>query len=139
MFTQSDGLYIRPEKVLTASCWQEYLDDWVYGNWFDNQHLILTEVPDCKALIHSAVADHNSVVTKVPLKVQEAASHTRKILNFRDADWERLSSDIAESDWNFLHGSHPSQDAQMMTEKLLCIAEGSIPKKSVTVRKSTHP
>ena len=27
----------------------------------------------------------------------------------------------------------------MMTEKLLCIAEGSIPKKQVNVRKSTHP
>ena len=60
-------------------------------------------------------------------------------MNFRDADWERLSSDIAESDWNFLHGSQPSQGAQMMTEKLLCIVEGRIPKKSVTVRKSTHP
>ena len=97
MFTRSDGLHIRLERALRASCWQEYFDDWSYGNWFDNQHLILTDVPDCKASIHSAVADHNSVVTKVSLKVPEAASHTRKMLNFRDADWEGLRIEIAES------------------------------------------
>ena len=139
MFTRSDGLYIRPEKVLRASCWQEYFDDWAYGNWFDNQHLMLTDVPDCKASVHSVVADHKSVVTTISFKVPETVSHTREMWNFRDADLETLSSEIVESDWNFLHGSQPSQGAHLVTEKLLCIAEGSIPKKSVTVRKSTHP
>ena len=101
--------------------------------------IVLTDVPDCKASTHAAVADHKSVVTTVSFKVPETASHTREMLDFRDADWERLNTEIAEADWNFLRDSQPSKGAQMLTEKLLCIAERSIPKKQVSVKKSTHP
>ena len=38
--------------------------------------VVLTDVPNCKASLHSAVADHNSVVTTVNFKVPETASHT---------------------------------------------------------------
>ena len=41
--------------------------------------LILTDVPDCNASIHSAVADHKSVVLTVSFKVPETASHTREM------------------------------------------------------------
>ena len=58
---------------------------------------------------------------------------------FRDADWDKLNSDIAESDWTFLQSTQPSQGASMLTEKLLHIAEETIPKKTVTVHKSKHP
>ena len=101
--------------------------------------IVPTDVPDCKASTHAAVADHKSVVTTVSFKVPETASHTREMLNFRDADWERLNTEIAEADWNFLRDSQPSKGAEMLTEKLLCIAERSIPKKQVSVKKSTHP
>ena len=58
----------------------------------------LTGVPDCKAFSYSAVADHRSVVPKIFFKVTETVSHTREMWNFRIADWERLSNEIAESD-----------------------------------------
>ena len=63
--------------------------------------VVFTDVPHCKASPHSAVADHKNVVTKVASKVSETASHTMKMLQFRDADWDKLTSDIAESDWTF--------------------------------------
>ena len=41
--------------------------------------VVLTDVPDCKASPHSAVADHKSVVTTVAFKVPETASHTGNV------------------------------------------------------------
>jgi hypothetical protein len=79
-----------------------------------------------------------SRLTKVAFKVPETASHTREMWQFHDADWDMLASEIAEADWSFLQSTQPSQAAHMMTEKLLHMAKESIPKKMVTVKKSTH-
>ena len=59
--------------------------------------------------------------------------------HFSEADWERVASDIEEANWEFLSSTFPSEGAQRLTEELLRIAEESIPKRSVTIRKSTHP
>ena len=47
----------------------------------------LTDVSDCKATPHSAVADHKSVVTTVAFKTPETLSHKGEMWQFRDVDW----------------------------------------------------
>ena len=101
--------------------------------------LVLTDVPECTAKPGAAVADHKSVLTQVKFRIPETASHQREVLHFREADWEKMMSNIEEEDWEFLSSMFPSEGAQRLTEQLLRIAEENIPKRSVTIRKSTHP
>ena len=101
--------------------------------------LVLTDVTDCTAKTVAAVADHRGVLTTVKFKVPETASHQREVWHFQEADWERLASEIEDADWNFLSLTPPSEGARLLTEKLLHIAEDNIPKRCVSIKKTTHP
>ena len=101
--------------------------------------LVITDVTDCTAKTVAAVADHRGVLTTVKFKVPETASHQREVWNFKEADWDRLSSEIEDTEWNFLSCTPPSEGAQLLTEKLLHIAEDNIPKRCVSIKKTTHP
>ena len=99
---------------------------------------MLTDVPDCKARPCAAVADHKGVLTQFKFKIPETASHEREVWHFGDADWERIASNIEETSWEFLLATFLSEGARQLTEELLHIAKENIPKRSVTIRKSTH-
>lgn len=101
--------------------------------------LVLTDVPDCSATPLAAVADHNGVLTKVNFKIPETASHEWEVWHFSDADWERLASNIEDANLDFLIATSPSEGTQRLTKQLLHIAEHNIPRRSVKIRKSTHP
>ena len=97
---------------------------------------VFTDVTDCTAKTVAAVADHRGVLTTVKFKVPETASHQREVWNFKEADWDRLSSEIEDTEWNFLSCTPPSEGAQLLTEKLLHIAEDNIPKRCVSINKN---
>ena len=59
--------------------------------------------------------------------------------HFGDADWERIVSSIEETSWEFLSATFPSEGAKRFTEELLRIAEENIPKRSGSIRTTTHP
>ena len=101
--------------------------------------LVLTDVPDCTARPCAAVADHKGVLTQVTFKIPETATHQREVWHFGDADWERIASNIEETSWEFLSETFPSEGATRFTEELLRIAEENIPKRSTSIRKTTHP
>ena len=101
--------------------------------------LVLTDVTDSAASTLAAVADHRCVLTKVQFKVPETSTHQREIWHFKDADWVRLASNIEHTNWDFLSSSAPSEGARLMTEKLLHIVDDNIPKRCVSIRKTTHP
>ena len=94
---------------------------------------------DSAASTLAAVADHRCVLTKVQFKVPETSTHQREIWHFKDADWVRLASNIEDTNWDFLSSSAPSEGARLMTEKLLHIVDDNIPKRCVSIRKTTHP
>ena len=50
-----------------------------------------------------------------------------------------MTSNIEDTNWEFLAETVPSEGAQKLTDELLKIAEENIPKRFVKVRKSTHP
>ena len=101
--------------------------------------LVLTDVLDCQAKPCAAVADHRGVLTKVKFTIPETASHQREAWYYTDADWDRLTSNIEDTNWGFLSSSTPSEGAKRMTDTLLNLAEDNIPRRSVTIHKSTHP
>ena len=59
---------------------------------------VFTDVTDCTAKTVAAVADHRGVLTTVKFKVPETASHQREVWNFKEADWDRLSSEIKDAE-----------------------------------------
>ena len=101
--------------------------------------LVPTDVTGSAASTLSAVADHRCVLTKVQFKVPETSTHQREIWHFKDADWVRLASNIEDTNWDFLSSSAPSEGARLMTEKILQIVDDNIPKRCVSIRKTTHP
>ena len=101
--------------------------------------LVLTDVPDCTARPCAAVADHKGVLTQVTFKIKETATHKREVWQFGDADWERIASNIQETSWDFLTETFPSEGTTRFTEELLSIAEENIPKRTASIRKTTHP
>ena len=64
--------------------------------------LVRTNVTDCEAKTLTAVADHRNVVTTVKFKTQETASHQSEVWYFKEADWERLVTEIDDTERNFL-------------------------------------
>ena len=60
--------------------------------------LVLTDVLDCQAKPCAAVADHRGVLTKVKFTIPETASHQREAWYYTDADWDRLTSNIEDTD-----------------------------------------
>ena len=61
--------------------------------------LVLTDVPDCTAKPCAAVADHKCVLTQARFKIPETATHQREVWHFGEADWERMCSNIEETNW----------------------------------------
>ena len=101
--------------------------------------LVLTDALECAARPCAAVADHKGVLTQVTFKIKETATHKREVWQFGDADWERIASNIQETSWDFLTETFPSEGATRFTEELLSIAEENIPKRTASIRKTTHP
>ena len=101
--------------------------------------LVLTDVPDCTARPCAAVADHKGVLTQVTFKIPETATHQREVWHFREADWERMVSNMEETSWKFISATVPSEGAKRFTEELLRITEKNIPRRSASIRKTTHP
>ena len=101
--------------------------------------LVFTDVPECKAKPCAAVADHKGVLTQVKFTVPETASHQREVWHFADADWDRLVSNIEDTDLDFLSSSTPSEGAERMTETLLKLAEDNITRRTAAIQKFTHP
>ena len=101
--------------------------------------IVLSDVRGSKSQVVSAVADHKGVLTRVIFKMPEVATHSREVWHFQDADWERLCSEISETNWGFLEATEPSAGAEALTDRLLELAEASIPKRTVQTRKSSHP
>ena len=97
------------------------------------------DVEDCTAKPWHPVADHKEVITQVKFKVQENASHQRESRHFTDANRERLPSNIEGTKWEFLLATPLSEEARLMTDKLLHIAENNIPKRLVRIMKFMHP
>ena len=101
--------------------------------------IVLSDVSSAKARTTAAVADHKGVLTTVSFKIPETSTHDRQVWHFRDADWDRLNDAILEADWSGLENMHPSEGARVLTDNLLALAEDNIPKRSITMRKCTHP
>ena len=101
--------------------------------------MVLTDVPDCTARPCVAVADHKGVLTHATFKILEVASHQMKVWHFREADWERMVSNIRETNWEFVSATFSSERAKRFIEELLHIAEENITRRPASIRKTTHP
>ena len=79
------------------------------------------------------------VLTQFKFKIPETVSEQREVRHFSEADWERMPSNTAKANWDFLSATFPFEGAQRLSEKLLHLTKNNIPKRSVNIKKSTHP
>ena len=83
--------------------------------------------------------DHKWVTASVPIAVPKTETVERMVWNYRDADWDRLNANLAETDWEFLRGMTPDEGTAKLTENILKFADEAIGQRSCKELKSSHP
>ena len=102
--------------------------------------LVLTDIESVKCKVLPKIADHNVVETSLKLSVPQQAPVKREVWDYRKADWEQLVDSLGEANWiDIMAGATVHEAAQAMTDKIMEASELSIPKRSITEKKSTHP
>ena len=101
--------------------------------------LVLTDLEKTSAVVLGCVADHAAVLSAVRLQIPKAQTINREVWLFQEADWARLQDTLQEDLRNNLKCADPDEAAKMFSTQFLPSAEECIDKKTLAVRKSTHP
>ncbi len=84
--------------------------------------------------------DHRGTLTKVDVNVPSSEPVSRKVYNYKKANWKRLSRTLKAIDWKeFFHNLGPDEAAERLTAKILEVVESCIPSKWIVDRTYAHP
>ena len=64
---------------------------------------------------------------------------SRRLWDFRKANWDLLQRRCAEANWDFLEEANPDEAAEELTQRLLDWMAMCIPMRAAKFKKSTHP
>ena len=101
--------------------------------------LVLTNISGARTNVLPCIADHKLVVTELPFNVPEQAIISRTVWRYAKADWERLRSELEETDWNCMTAMDPDAASMYLANRISDAAELCVPKKQIREKKSTHP
>jgi len=101
--------------------------------------LALTDLDEVRCKIQPKIADHKGLWITLPLHVPETEWVERTVWHFKAADWDGLRKALEQHDWSPLQVECANEAAQLLTNTVLAIASGFIPKAVLRERKSTHP
>lgn len=128
-------------ELLQQKCQELGLEQIVHeptrGNYLLD--LALTDIPEAKATVLPAIADHRVVQIQLDLTVPKTQAIRRQVWKYAEADWQRLREELEELDWNFLQNQEPDAGAEYLTQTILELSDACIGRKWVTMQKSTHP
>ena len=101
--------------------------------------LVLSDVEGVRCRVIQKVAEHNGVLCFYALPVPETEYHERIVWRYAKADWDTLRSKLEAIDWNILDEYSVDVAADLVTRKVLELAEECIPKGRLLEEKTTHP
>ena len=109
---------------------QEVTTCWI---WF------LTDVHGTSASILPSIADHKGVLVKLPLTEVLETSMEREVWCLNEASWTELQESLKNFNWDPLQQGSAEEALAFFMEILWLHLVKFIPRRKVTVKKSTHP
>ena len=101
--------------------------------------VVLTDSASAIATTEPAIADHKLVKVVLELDAPKASAHSRKVWQFKDADWDLFAEALTDARWDDLDTASPSEGAELLTRLILECAERAIPTREMEIKASTHP
>jgi hypothetical protein len=101
--------------------------------------LVLTNIPNTRATVSPAIADHRLVTAELAFKVPEQTTVTRTVWQFAEADWEMMRDMLSTQPWEDMLKTNANEDADFLSKTIQEIAEHCIPERKLRKRNSTHP
>ena len=101
--------------------------------------LVLTNIPNTRATVSLAIADHRLVTAELAFKVPEQTTLTRTVWQFAKADWEMMRGMLSTQPWEDMLKMNASDTANILSKTIQESAEHCIPRRELRERKSTHP
>ncbi len=84
--------------------------------------------------------DHRGVLTKVDVSVPSSEPVSRRVYDYKKANWKRLSRKLKDVEWgNFFLGLSPDEATERFTAKILEFVEACIPSKWIVDKTYAHP
>ena len=101
--------------------------------------LVLTNISPCTVSVLPAIADHKSVLTKLPVPEVLEASIKREVWILAKANWKSLSNELLDYDWKKIdHGS--AEDSLILFLEILWLhLVKHIPRKVIEAKNSSLP
>ena len=100
--------------------------------------MVFTNISGARTNVLPCIADHKLVVAELPFKVPEQPVISRTVWRYAKADWERLRSELEETDWNCMTAMDPDAASMYLANRISDAAELCVPKKQIREKKSTH-
>ena len=101
--------------------------------------LVITDLQPSSVEILHAISDHNMILASFDVGIPETLAVTRKVWDYREADWSSIKSDLARSDWSFIDQATVDDAERFLHNSLFIILRRHIPERLLVERKSKHP
>jgi hypothetical protein len=101
--------------------------------------LVLLDIHGSKVSVVNYIADHAGVLVKLPYKEILENSIEREVWHLQQANWKDLESQLGAFDWSILDEGTAEDALAYFHSVLWCHLVKHIPRRSITVTKSTHP
>ena len=101
--------------------------------------LVLTDISPCSISVLPSIADHKSVLTKLPVPEVLETTIKREVWILAKADWKSLSKDLLAYDWKNLDDGSAEDSLTLFLQVVWLHLVKHIPRKAVEIKKSTHP
>ena len=126
MKTMCDDLCLR--QVVRAPTRNEYLLD-----------LCLTDIENVKVSIEPSISDHKALMIRVPIHAEKYFAVSREVWHYRGATWHALKQELSQWNWQCLDYGSVDCAANMFIDVVSSLIAKHIPRKTITIEKSTCP
>jgi hypothetical protein len=79
------------------------------------------------------------VIVSIPFRIPTEQPVRRKVLNYRDADWDGLRDSLDTARFDYIGTEDPSTSTEQLTQTMLSAISHYIPNRTIQMSKSTHP
>jgi hypothetical protein len=101
--------------------------------------LVITDICKCSVTVLPRIADHNSLLVKLPIPEVLEKTVKREVWMLKDADWKTLKQELGNYDWRRLHEGTAEVALDYFLEVLWLHLARHIPRREIDMVKSSHP
>jgi hypothetical protein len=101
--------------------------------------LVCTDIYKSTVTVLPRIADHNSLLVKLPIPEVLEKTVRREVWMLKEADWKTLENELRNYDWAGLRQGTAEESLHLFMEILWLHLVKHIPRRAIEVVKSSHP